>query len=649
MKKSLFVIVMLALAASQAFGQAWVPTPLVIDVPDVVSYPFDGSAMNITFDTTGKPGMIYMVVNTMLDDEEKPVAVQNGFKGWHYVNGIDTTIYVSSGREYTPGMDQMFPWDGHGNENEYGVLVDSGAVAPGTYSYYLVGYDNKNTRETACFFLNVGEQHWPTGDYFYSYDDETGAKLNNPLVMGITSRMDYRGVSDRTDRLPMGTLYKWVLGSDPYDDSLLETSYIPYFEDGDFVPDMSYSMGPSIADPNDYDTFYLGYFKYWDNLQTAGKFSFVPGGLSVEDLSWGGFDNVSWWFIGQETENSMPPTINDDGEYIYLIDVGDNMVTFPVDLTRRFPYDDPTDNEELVNIEWYAADPPSDATAIHRSAEARTLTKSQVPGQFYRNGDASCLTVLYDTHKIFDDGAEDPYGDEGYIVWGNSNGDFFGDKGIEAPADNPGQLWACHAYEPRNYWNLRKSASPSDMNNFMYDFLDYAGLYSGLAYTQDGSAIDYWQFADAWSSGGDNRSKKGNGTTYDMDTIYDGIYCRYIRGWEDGTSGMNLISWDSDGGIITSEDVAVEDDAPAAFSVAQNAPNPFNPSTTISFSLAQDGQVSIDVYNVAGQKVDTLVNDFMTSGSHSVIWDASGFSAGVYFYTVTSGDFTKTMKMTLLK
>ena len=77
--------------------------------------------------------------------------------------------------------------------------------------------------------------------------------------------------------------------------------------------------------------------------------------------------------------------------------------------------------------------------------------------------------------------------------------------------------------------------------------------------------------------------------------------------------------------------------------------NPFNPTTTIGFTLADAGDVAIDVYNVAGQKVDTLVSGFMEAGSHSAVWDASGFSAGVYFYTVKSGDFTRTLKMTLLK
>ena len=94
---------------------------------------------------------------------------------------------------------------------------------------------------------------------------------------------------------------------------------------------------------------------------------------------------------------------------------------------------------------------------------------------------------------------------------------------------------------------------------------------------------------------------------------------------------------------------ATDENIQAAFAVAQNSPNPFNPTTSISFTLPASDNVTVDIYNVSGQKVDTLVNDFMDAGMHSVNWDASGFSNGVYFYTVKSGDFTKTMKMTLLK
>jgi hypothetical protein len=100
---------------------------------------------------------------------------------------------------------------------------------------------------------------------------------------------------------------------------------------------------------------------------------------------------------------------------------------------------------------------------------------------------------------------------------------------------------------------------------------------------------------------------------------------------------------------MITDQLAVEEDAAAAFAVSQNSPNPFNPTTTINFTLPVDGNVSVEVFNVAGQKVDTLVNDYMNAGQHNVVWDASGFSNGVYFYTVKSGEFAKTMKMTLLK
>jgi len=122
----------------------------------------------------------------------------------------------------------------------------------------------------------------------------------------------------------------------------------------------------------------------------------------------------------------------------------------------------------------------------------------------------------------------------------------------------------------------------------------------------------------------------------------------YDRNDELKEPGIFFLGHDSIMGTITTA-VSVEEDSPEAFSVAQNTPNPFNPNTTINFSLAQSGDVTVDVFNVAGQKVDTLVDGFMNAGSQSVVWGVTDFSAGVYFYTVKSAGFSKTMKMTLLK
>ena len=79
------------------------------------------------------------------------------------------------------------------------------------------------------------------------------------------------------------------------------------------------------------------------------------------------------------------------------------------------------------------------------------------------------------------------------------------------------------------------------------------------------------------------------------------------------------------------------------------SPNPFNPSTTISYSIVNPGHVSLSVYNIAGQKVATLVNGNMSIGNHSVSFDGSNLASGVYFYRFEAGKFNKTGKMLLVK
>ena len=81
----------------------------------------------------------------------------------------------------------------------------------------------------------------------------------------------------------------------------------------------------------------------------------------------------------------------------------------------------------------------------------------------------------------------------------------------------------------------------------------------------------------------------------------------------------------------------------------QNYPNPFNPSTRINFGLKKAGNLEITVYNVLGNKVATLFNGFKSAGSHSVLFSASEFSSGVYFYKIISEGFVQTRKMLLLK
>ncbi len=88
---------------------------------------------------------------------------------------------------------------------------------------------------------------------------------------------------------------------------------------------------------------------------------------------------------------------------------------------------------------------------------------------------------------------------------------------------------------------------------------------------------------------------------------------------------------------------------PASYSLAQNFPNPFNPTTTIRYSLAHRSQVTLAVFNALGERVATLVNEMQESGTHDARFDASGLASGVYFYRLLAGSYVETRQLVLMK
>ncbi len=106
---------------------------------------------------------------------------------------------------------------------------------------------------------------------------------------------------------------------------------------------------------------------------------------------------------------------------------------------------------------------------------------------------------------------------------------------------------------------------------------------------------------------------------------------------------------DNDGAFEFSEVVEVEVGIPTTYSISQNYPNPFNPSTKINYSIPTSGKVSICIYSITGELVQTLVNEQVEAGNYSVEFNGSNLASGTYFYRISANDFVQTKKMLLIK
>jgi len=149
--------------------------------------------------------------------------------------------------------------------------------------------------------------------------------------------------------------------------------------------------------------------------------------------------------------------------------------------------------------------------------------------------------------------------------------------------------------------------------------------------------------------------------------VFDNIFDRdVVRGWyiEWGAWGTSLVDTDgtiADSGVIYFDNMVLGNvAAPTAvkdreskiikdFELKQNYPNPFNPVTTIEYYLPALQKVRLEVYNIAGERVDILVDETQAAGRHQARFDGSSFVSGLYLYKITAGDYVALKKMTLVK
>jgi len=211
------------------------------------------------------------------------------------------------------------------------------------------------------------------------------------------------------------------------------------------------------------------------------------------------------------------------------------------------------------------------------------------------------------------------YDASGNLVWDRITREFQISIGNTAEIDNQGNIYAT------GYCSIMPSAS--------VDFLT-------LKYDQNGNLQWYKTY---------NGLRDSNDVANDL--CLDNFGNLYVTGWSRGfNSNADIITLKYNN-LTVMQSITTE--IPSQFSLSQNYPNPFNPSTTINFSIPSVETtrrvVFLKIYDILGKEITTLVNQTLTPGTYSVIWDAANHPSGIYFYRLIAGEFTQTNKMILLK
>lgn len=177
----------------------------------------------------------------------------------------------------------------------------------------------------------------------------------------------------------------------------------------------------------------------------------------------------------------------------------------------------------------------------------------------------------------------------------------------------------------------------ANVNNVNIDWVTSTETNSADFIIERKSSNGTWQSAGSVKAAGTSTSSRS--------------YSFIDRNVATGKYSYRLKQIDFDGSSTTFNAIEVEVGVPAEFDLSQNYPNPFNPSTRVNFSLPTPTNVTLDVFDISGQKVATILSGYMTAGYHTADIDAQKLklSSGIYIYKLSAGKFTSTKKMILMK
>ncbi|MCK9281147.1 MAG: T9SS type A sorting domain-containing protein [Melioribacteraceae bacterium] len=274
-------------------------------------------------------------------------------------------------------------------------------------------------------------------------------------------------------------------------------------------------------------------------------------------------------------------------------------------------------------------------------------------------------------------------GSEGWTIYNSENSPlpYNGINCIEIDAD--GLIWigtgdGLATFDGISNWKVYKPSNPISIEGLPHNHIytiafdqnnTWIGTPSGLVkfdgtsmttYNKDNSniadnsvlalAIDF--NGTLWIGGNFGLTKFDGSNWITFNTSNSGLPNNSINSITIDASGNKWISTGTglavfkEGGIVSVEEI--EPSFTIDYSLNQNYPNPFNPTTKINFSIPISEFVTIKIYDILGREVTTLINEFRNAGNHQIDFNGNGLTSGVYFYKISSGNYSETKKMILL-
>ncbi|MBN1291677.1 MAG: hypothetical protein JXB48_07535, partial [Candidatus Latescibacteria bacterium] len=505
MKHVLFMILILAFCATSVFAAPFAPTLLKVSAASSIEYAFDGKTIEIPVKVSGTKALMWFFVYTK-DKAETIAPTTNGFMGWHYVNKIDTCVYMSTNIAGDVG-NNIIEWEGVDN--------DGNIVPAGEYTYYIWAYD--------AFGAKTRMAKWVAYDSYHTKDfqevDEEGNPLANPIYYNKSQR--------------------WVIGNDPDDDTLIETCAVTLSS--------GFAKGDNLwMDQNDFDYVYQG-VRYtegrWDAMT---KWKWVPNGAAEMQTDFGDNGYAQW---SSACDSHSPVTVSDKN-YIYTVDqayhnVDGNSDFIVIDMEGSII-------AQLDMSEWW--NDPNDLEAggqMNGGPDTHNIRN----GYLFFNSHGSCLNQMVDPLAWLESEDEDDF-----YKWANGNGDYILDHNEHETDPKP---WVCNDY---NIGPYKYNIGP-DANLFsVVPAYDMGAVSFGLL-APDGTGVGYLAYAG--ETAGFKISSNIVDSNTPFDGLYtDNNTGAYADSLDvkvyntDKSRGVFFIGHDTIKGTISNQPVAVEEAAP---------------------------------------------------------------------------------------